>query len=79
MEKYDIPEELEDIYDELQGLTALRKMLVKLPFNFNKCKKLGYEIALLQREFWSGVYDIYPELRDKEHVYYNMRYGLHEE
>ena len=61
--KHFVPEELMDIYDEVETLRSLKKLYVKRPFGYKKALKSGKLEAKKNREFWGKLRDLYPELK----------------
>ena len=62
-EKYDLPEEIANMFDKAQVLEYLRDKYVKVWWGFKKAKKCAFEASELKRKAWQEIYTLYPELK----------------
>lgn len=65
MKEYDIPKELSNIWIKAHSHFELKKMYIKIPFGFKKAVKLTESGELKNNEFWTKVFKLYPELKNK--------------
>ena len=69
-EEYVIPKELQEMFIEIESLTAMRELFVKSAlFGYRRAKKASIKLEKLRVAFWNGVHEIYPELKGKKIVY----------
>ena len=76
--EWKVPEELVRINDECVGAEKARDAAVKGYFKFQvrNASLLGAIAEKKRREFWEGVYALYPELRGKAISYYQEQYVI---
>lgn len=70
--EYKIPEGLAIFMDKRLAADVLMDKSIKSPFGFRRAKRCAREIQYFQRKFWSGVSELYPELKDKNNLVYKM-------
>lgn len=68
---YDFPEEIIEICDEYFNYVRLRELYTKMPFGFKKAVKCGKLAEKKRRLYWNKIYELYPELQNKEINYTN--------
>lgn len=66
MKKMKVPQEIADMFMTANAYSELRDILIRLPFCFNKVKKLSKEIFRLRHDGWEMIYEIYPNIRGKK-------------
>jgi hypothetical protein len=74
---YELPEEVKQIFDRMVACDELKESYVKRPFGYKKAMRASLSFQELRREFWTKVYNIYPELKKENlNVTYNSPKGL---
>jgi hypothetical protein len=64
--KYVVPDDLWDLRTKSIALNELRDTYVIMRFfGYRLARKAAIEAARLMDDFWSGIRDLYPELRGK--------------
>ena len=63
--KYDISQEIIDLFIESMVLSNLRDRYMRLPFGYKKAKRSAIEDRKASNKAWDMIYDVYPELRGK--------------
>ena len=61
-----VPQEISEKFITANSYHELRDVLIRIPFCFNKVKKISKEMFKLRQEGWEMVYEIYPEIRGKK-------------
>jgi len=62
---YDLPQEILDLLDEYANYISLKEMYTKVPFGFKKAIKSGKIAIEKSNKFWNKIYELYPELKNK--------------
>jgi len=67
--EYDVPEKIAIYMDKMFASEDLRDRCIKLPFGFRRARKSARDVCYFKRKFWTGVFEIYPEIKDKRLFY----------
>jgi hypothetical protein len=63
--QFAVPEELKQIWLDIEALRDLRNAYVKRPFGFKKALKCSTLAKAKEFEFWNGMRKLYPELPER--------------
>ena len=65
MKKYQIPEELQKVYNDFVALQQLRDDYIENNKSYEKAEKAATNANYKRMEFWKKVRTLYPELNEK--------------
>ena len=69
-EKYPLPQDVKDVFEESRILKVASDMFIDSKWNsYKKTIKACRESAKVELEAWSMVYELYPELKSKHILY----------
>ena len=67
--KYVVPVELWETWNRMLALLGLRDRYVKKANGYKKAVKAGTQAEACRSIFWSGISELYPEIRDSTKRY----------
>lgn len=70
-EKYEVTDEIADMFNKFLAIQELRDLYIKVPFGFKKAKRCALEAQECRSQFWQMVRELYPELSGYD-VKYNQ-------
>ena len=61
--EYYVPEDLAVFIDKLLAAEDMRDRCIKFPFGYRRARESARDVYYFRRKFWTGIHEIYPELK----------------
>jgi len=71
-----ISDDMAEYFDAYHAALQLRDSAIKLPFGYKKAFKAAKDAVKNQKLFWKKVYEVYPEVAEREFNYNRLEQVL---